>query len=109
MKNEIVVNLQIDQESINLQMKKALDMAVQKYLEASTKTYTRKEVSEIIGMDIHNIQYLEQYGLLKGLKSGKQTLFQEKEVLSYMDSWKGYDMSNPTKIMVNAKLKSGAC
>ena len=107
--SDISVNLQIDQEAINWQIKKALDTAVQKYLESSLKTYTRKEVAEIIGMDVHNIQVLEKYGLLKGIKSGRQTLFQEKEVLHYMDEWKGYDMSSPTKIMVNAKIKSGVC
>lgn len=107
--SDIQVSLKIDQEAINKQMKKALDMAVQKYLESSLKTYTRKEVAEIIGMDVHNIQILEKYGLMKGIKSGKQTLFQEKEILNYMDTWKGYDMSNPTKIMINAKLKSGVC
>lgn len=107
--SDISVSLQIDQESINRQMKLALDTAIQKYIESSIKTYTRKEVAEIIGMDVHNIQLLEKYGLLKGLKSGKQTLFQEKEVLRYMDEWKGYDMSNPTKIMINAKIKSGVC
>ena len=103
--SEIQVSLQIDQESLNLQIKKAVESAIQKYLESSIKTYTRKEVAEIIGMDIHNIQVLEQYGLLKGIKSGKSTLFQEKEVLRYMDEWKGYDMSNPQKIMVNATMK----
>ena len=107
--SDIQVSLNIDQEAINQQMKKALDIAVQKYLESSLKTYTRKEVAEIIGMDVHNIQVLEKYGLMKGIKSGKQTLFQEKEILNYMDTWKGYDMSNPTKIMLNAKLKSGVC
>ena len=107
--SDISVSLQIDQESINRQMKLALDTAIQKYIESSIKTYTRKEVAEIIGMDVHNIQILEKYGLMKGLKSGKQTLFQEKEVLRYMDEWKGYDMSNPQKIMINAKIKSGVC
>lgn len=68
------------------------------------KTYTRAEVSEMLGINIHNFKALQESGVLAGVKTGREYRYMESDILSFWEEYRGEDLSDPDKIRLAAAM-----
>ena len=69
------------------------------------RTYTLRETAELIGMDRHHFPLLCELGMLKGIKTGKERRYSEKEIEEFWERFKGADLSNPENIRFAAAME----
>lgn len=63
-----------------------------------------KDAAKIIGVDVHTMKPLREYGFLVGTKIGKGYMYDAKELEMFIELTRGYDLSNPQKIAVAAGI-----
>ncbi len=61
-------------------------------------TYTTNDLCNIFHCNKNQITMWRQYGLLKGLRTGKNYIYSRKEIECILDRFTGYDISNPVHV-----------
>lgn len=59
---------------------------------------TGEEVSQILNVHRNQITMYRETGILKGIKTGKNIMYSQKEIMEFQDRFKGYDISNKFKV-----------
>lgn len=68
------------------------------------KSYTREEVAEITGINIHLFKDLHNSGLLRGVKVGKGYRYDAEQVDDFQRAIRGMDVSNSQMIWRTASI-----
>lgn len=63
-------------------------------------TYTTEELADLLKTNRHMIGNLKRYGIIKGMKIGKNTIYSEDEVKEFLQEYRGADLSNPNMIQI---------
>ncbi|WP_283650543.1 helix-turn-helix domain-containing protein [Dubosiella newyorkensis] len=62
------------------------------------KMLTTNEVAEILNVHRNQVQMFKDQGILKGIKTGKNIMYSQREILEFQQKFKGYDISNVREI-----------
>lgn len=66
--------------------------------------FKTKDAARIIGVDVHTMKPLREYGFLVGTKAGKGYVYDTKELDLFIELTRGYDLSNRRKIALAAGI-----
>lgn len=64
----------------------------------SLQMLTGEEVSELLNVHRNQITMYRETGILQGIKTGKNIMYSQKEILEFQDKYKGYDISNKLRV-----------
>lgn len=59
---------------------------------------TGDEVSQLLNVHRNQITMYRETGILKGIKTGKNIMYSQKEIMEFQDKFKGYDISNKFRV-----------
>lgn len=67
-------------------------------MELNLQMLTTDQVGELLNVHRNTVQMYRECGILKGIKTGKNFMFSQKEIGEFQERFKGYDISNKLKV-----------
>lgn len=68
------------------------------------RRFKTEDAADILGMEKHMLKPLREHGFLVGTKCGHGYLYDTEELETFIRLTRGYDLSNPEKIAIAARL-----
>lgn len=62
------------------------------------KMLTTDDVAEIFNVHRNQVQMFKDQGILKGIRTGKNIMYSQEEILNFQRRFKGYNISNVKEI-----------
>lgn len=66
--------------------------------DSEIRTYTMEQVAELMHVHKNQVMMWKNERILKGIKTGKGFVFSTKEIERFLDTFTGFDVSNPSRI-----------
>ena len=70
--------------------------------------YTQEELAQVLRCDSRHIGRLRRAGLINFIKVGRNYIYRESDVNSFVDNYSNCDLSNENKIKVYTQIKKSA-
>lgn len=70
--------------------------------------YTQEELAHVLRCDSRHIGRLRRAGLINFIKVGRNYIYRESDVNSFVDQYANCDLSNENKIKVYTQIKKSA-
>lgn len=70
--------------------------------------YTQEELAHVLRCDSRHIGRLRRAGLINFIKVGRNYIYRESDVTSFVDNYSNCDLSNENKIKVYMQIKKSA-
>nr|DAU98780.1 MAG TPA: helix-turn-helix domain protein [Caudoviricetes sp.]DAX52909.1 MAG TPA: helix-turn-helix domain protein [Caudoviricetes sp.] len=67
--------------------------------------YTQEELAQLLRCDSRHIGRLRRAGLINFIKVGRNYIYRESDVNSFVDNYSNCDLSNKNKIKVYTQIK----
>lgn len=70
--------------------------------------YTQEELAHVLRCDSRHIGRLRRAGLINFIKVGRNYIYRDSDVTSFVDNYSNCDLSNENKIKVYMQIKKSA-
>ena len=70
--------------------------------------YTQEELAQVLRCDSRHIGRLRRAGLINFIKVGRNYIYRDSDVNSFVEQYANCDLSNENKIKVYAQIKKSA-
>ena len=69
-----------------------------KIMENNLQMLTTDQVGELLNVHRNQIQMYRECGIIQGIKTGKNFMYSQQEIMEFQERFRGYDISNKFKV-----------